>query len=245
MRDPKTAIEKPAAARIMGNRRNGSQIIVLDVVYKDRAYEEPGMEPFGVLEAIAIPFDEVNVDTNQLCPTRFNKVPRGQGYERILFHDRRFDAQGGEIADFILNREPYRHAGIVVAERNFGCGSSRESAVYALHAFGIRALIAPSFGDIFASNCQKNGLLPVFLPAEAVADLRRQLHARIGATVKVDLMEQTVTGPDGGTHAFDIHPLQKRCLLEGLDDISLTQRYATEFNAFETRHRAAMPWLFG
>ena len=218
---------------------------MLAVVYKDRVYEEPGMEPFGVCEAIAIPIDEVNVDTNQLCPTRFNKVPRGPGYERILFHDRRFDAQGGEIADFILNREPYRRAGIVVAERNFGCGSSRESAVYALHAFGIRALIAPSFGDIFASNCQKNGLLPVRLPAEAVADLRRQLHARIGASVKIDLMQQTVTGPDGAAHAFDIQPLQKRCLLEGLDDISLTQRYAGEFNAFEARHRAAMPWLFG
>jgi len=202
------------------------------------------MEPFGVLDVIAVPIDEVNVDTNQLCPTRFNKVPRGPGYERILFHDRRFDAQGKEIAEFVLNREPYRKACIIVAERNFGCGSSRESAVYALHAFGFRSVIAPSFGDIFASNCLKNGLLPVRLPAEAVAAMRRQLHAQVGAHVRVDLVQQTVTGPDGAAHSFEIDPLQKRCLLEGLDDIALTQRYGTERAAFEARHRAAMPWLF-
>lgn len=202
------------------------------------------MEPFGVLEAVAVPIDEVNVDTNQLCPTRFNKVPRGSGYERILFHDRRFDAQGNEYSDFILNREPYHHARIIVAERNFGCGSSRESAVYALHAFGFRSIIAPSFGDIFTSNCLKNGLLPVRVPAAVAGEMRRQLHAQIGATVKVDLPRQTVTGPDGQSHAFEIHPLQKHCLLEGLDDISLTQRYGAEFAAFETRHHGAMPWLF-
>jgi 3-isopropylmalate/(R)-2-methylmalate dehydratase small subunit len=203
------------------------------------------MEPFRMLDAIAVPIDEVNVDTNQLCPTRFNKVPRGPGYERILFHDRRFDAQGHEIGDFVLNHEPYRQARIIVAERNFGCGSSRESAVYALHAFGVRALIAPSFGDIFTSNCLKNGLLPVRLPASVVAEMRRQLHAQVGASVKVDLAQQTVTGPDGRTHSFEIDPLQKRCLLEGLDDIALTQRYGADVAAFEAGHRAAMPWLFG
>jgi len=203
------------------------------------------MEPFRLLDAIAVPIDEVNVDTNQLCPTRFNKVPRGPGYERILFHDRRFDAQGHEIADFVLNREPYGRARIIVAERNFGCGSSRESAVYALHAFGFRSVIAPSFGDIFVSNCLKNGLLPVRLPAEVVAEMRRQLHAQVGATVKVDLAQQIVSGPDGRAHSFEIDPLQKRCLLEGLDDIALTQRYGAELAAFEAGHRAAMPWLFG
>lgn len=171
-------------------------------------------------------------------------MPRGPAYERVLFHDRRFDADGNENPGFILNREPYRHARIIVAERNFGCGSSRESAVYALQAFGVRSVIAPSFGDIFASNCLKNGLLPVRVPAEDVAGIRRQLHANIGATVKVDLAQQTVTGPDGGEHTFDIHTLQKRCLLEGLDDVALTQRYGTEFETFETSHHAAMPWLF-
>jgi 3-isopropylmalate/(R)-2-methylmalate dehydratase small subunit len=202
------------------------------------------VEPFRIFEAVAVPIDEVNVDTNQLCPTRFNKVPRGPAYERILFHDRRFDAQENENADFILNHEPYRHARIIVAERNFGCGSSRESAVYALHAFGVRSIIAPSFGDIFTSNCLKNGLLPVRVPAEFAADIRRQLHANAGATVKVDLEQQTVTAPDGTSHSFEMHPLRKRCLLEGLDDISLTQRYHADVETFETGHRAAMPWLF-
>jgi 3-isopropylmalate/(R)-2-methylmalate dehydratase small subunit len=202
------------------------------------------MEAFRVLDAVAVPIDEINVDTNQLCPTRFNKVPRSPAYHRILFHDRRFDAHGNEIGDFILNREPYRNARIILAERNFGCGSSRESAVYALHAFGIRSIIAPSFGDIFTSNCLKNGLLPVCLPAEATADMRRQLHAQVGATVKVDLEQQTVIGPDGRSYSFEIHPLRKRCLLEGLDDISLTHRYHGEFETFEAGHRAAMPWLF-
>lgn len=202
------------------------------------------VEPFRVFEAVAVPIDEINVDTNQLCPTRFNKVPRGPAYERILFHDRRFDGQGNENVDFVLNREPYCHARIIVAERNFGCGSSRESAVYALHAFGVRAIIAPSFGDIFTSNCLKNGLLPVRVPAEVASEMRRQLHAQVGATVKVDLEQQTVTGPDGKPHSFEMHPLRKRCLLEGLDDITLTQRYRGEFETFETGHRAAMPWLF-
>jgi 3-isopropylmalate/(R)-2-methylmalate dehydratase small subunit len=202
------------------------------------------VEPFRVFEAIAVPIDEINVDTNQLCPTRFNKVPRGPAYERILFHDRRFDAQGNENADFILNREPYRHARIIVGERNFGCGSSRESAVYALHAFGVRSIIAPSFGDIFTNNCLKNGLLPVRLPADIAAGMRRQLHDDLGATVRVDLERQTVTGPDGEPHSFEMHPLRKRCLLEGLDDIALTQQYRGEFDTFEAGHRAAMPWLF-
>jgi 3-isopropylmalate/(R)-2-methylmalate dehydratase small subunit len=202
------------------------------------------VEPFRLLKAVAVPIDEVNVDTNQLCPTRFNKVPRGPGYERILFHDRRFDAQGNKQPDFILNREPYRRAGIIVAERNFGCGSSRESAVYALHAFGVRAIIAPSFGDIFTSNCLKNGLLPVRVPAEVATAMRRQLHAQVGASVTVDLPQQTVTGPDGVAHGFDIQTLQKRCLLEGLDDISLTQRYRAELDAFEARYRPTMPWLY-
>jgi 3-isopropylmalate/(R)-2-methylmalate dehydratase small subunit len=202
------------------------------------------MEPFRVLTAVAVPIDEVNVDTNQLCPTRFNKVPRGPGYERILFHDRRFDSQGNETPGFILNQAPYRHARIVVGERNFGCGSSRESAVYALHAFGVRSVIAPSFGDIFASNCLKNGLLPVRVPAGVATELRRQLHEKIGATVTVDLPQQTISGPDGRAHAFDIHPLRKRCLIEGLDDISLTQGYRAAFDTFEAAHRQAMPWLF-
>src|SRR5512143_1569666 len=185
------------------------------------------MEPFTKLTAIAAPIDEPNVDTNQLCPTRFNKVPRGPRYAQVLFHDRRFNADGSE-KDFILNREPYRKAQIIVADRNWGCGSSRESAVYALYEFGIRCVIASSFGDIHANNCAKNGLLPVTLPQEDVLELRRQLHDRPGATISVDLAAQTITGPAGREYHFDIHPVRKKCLLEGLDDIARTEQYEAQ-----------------
>ena len=142
------------------------------------------MDVFTKLTAIAAPIDEANVDTNQICPTRFNKVPRGPKHAQILFHDRRFDAEGKE-KDFVLNRDPYRHAQIIVADKNWGCGSSRESAVYALYEFGIRSVIASSFADIHASNCGKNGLLPVVLSQDDVVAIRRQLHAQPGATVTV------------------------------------------------------------
>jgi 3-isopropylmalate dehydratase, small subunit len=201
------------------------------------------MEPFIRLTAIAAPIDEPNVDTNQICPTRFNKVPRGPKYARVLFHDRRFDADGSE-KDYILNREPYRRAQIVVADRNWGCGSSRESAVYALYEFGIRCVIASSFGDIHANNCSKNGLLPVVLSEAEVTAMREQLHARPGATVTVDLAAQTVIDAAGEVHRFDIHPVRKKCLLEGLDDIARTHQYAERFAMFEEAYRSAQPWLY-
>jgi 3-isopropylmalate/(R)-2-methylmalate dehydratase small subunit len=200
------------------------------------------MEPFTRLTAIAAPIDEPNVDTNQLCPTRFNKVPRGPRYAQVLFHDRRFNADGSE-KDFILNREPYRKAQIVVADRNWGCGSSRESAVYALYEFGIRCVIASSFGDIHANNCSKNGLLPVVLADEEVAAMRAQLHACPGATISVDLDAQTVVDAEGKTHRFDIHPVRKKCLLEGLDDVARTRQYAERFAMFEDNYRSEFPWL--
>lgn len=200
------------------------------------------MTPFTTLTAIAAPIDEPNVDTNQICPTRFNKVPRGPRYAQVLFHDRRFNADGSE-KDFVLNREPYRSARIVVADRNWGCGSSRESAVYALYEFGIRCVIASSFGDIHANNCAKNGLLPVVLRDDEVAAIRAQLHARPGATLTVDLEAQTVVDADGATHRFDIHPVRRKCLLEGLDDIARTHQYAERFAMFEDNYRALHPWL--
>lgn len=202
------------------------------------------MTPFTTLTAIAAPIDEPNVDTNQLCPTRFNKVPRGPRYRDILFHDRRFDLQGQE-KDFILNREPYRKAQIIVADRNWGCGSSRESAVYALYEFGIRCVIASSFGDIHANNCMKNGLLPVVLSDAEVAEVRQQLHDKIGATLSVDLPTQTVTDAAGQTHRFEIHPVRKKCLLEGLDDVARTHQYAERLAMFEDGYRAERPWLYG
>lgn len=201
------------------------------------------MQPFTTLTAIAAPIDEPNVDTNQLCPTRFNKVPRGPKHAQILFHDRRFDAQGAE-KDFVLNREPYRNAQIIVADRNWGCGSSRESAVYALYEFGIRCVIAPSFGDIHANNCLKNGLLAVVLPEAEVAEMRRQLHESVGATISVDLAAQTVTDASGGLHRFEIHPVRKKCLLEGLDDVARTHQYHERMAMFEDEYKAERPWLF-
>ena len=201
------------------------------------------MQPFTTLTGIAAPIDEPNVDTNQLCPTRFNKTPRGPAYARVLFHDLRFDADGNE-KDFVLNREPYRRAQIVVADRNWGCGSSRESAVYALYEFGIRCVIASSFGDIHANNCFKNGLLPVVLSDEEVASIRAQIHAEPGAAMTIDLHAQTVTDPAGGVHRFTIDPVRRKCLLEGLDDIARTHQYAERLAMFEDEYREERPWLF-
>jgi 3-isopropylmalate/(R)-2-methylmalate dehydratase small subunit len=201
------------------------------------------MDKFTVVTCLAVPFDESNIDTNQLCPTRFNKLAKGAAYAEVLFHDLRFEAGGQEKPGFILNRDPYRAAGIIVADRNFGCGSSRESAVYALAAFGVRAIVAASFGEIFASNCFKNSLLPVELDEAICARIRRQLHEHVGAALTVDLQRQVVRDVEGVEHGFYVHPLRKRCLLNGLDDISLTRQYAEPMQVFETAYHAAFPWL--
>ena len=200
------------------------------------------MQPFTTLTAIAAPMDEPNVDTNQLCPTRFNKVPRGPRHAQILFHDLRFAADGSE-KDFVLNREPYRKAGIIVGDRNFGCGSAREYAVWALYEFGIRCVIASSFGDIFTNNAYKNGLLPVVLPHDTVVALRRQLQEQVGAQLSVDLRAQTVTDVAGAAHRFEVHPVRRKCLLEGLDDIARTEQYRDRLEAFEAEYRAQRGWL--
>ena len=184
------------------------------------------MDKFVIFKAVAAPFDQANIDTNQLCPTRFNKLEKGPQYTQVLFHDLRFDADGSEKPDFILNTAPYRQAGIIVAERNFGCGSSRESAVYALKTFGIRAIIAPSFGDIF------------FNYPTAVEKL-----AASGAEVTVDLERQLVIDGSGHEHAFRIHPLRRRCLLDGLDDISLTAEFSDVMQPFEAAYRREFSWL--
>ena len=202
------------------------------------------MEAFTTYTAVAIPFDEANVDTNQLCPTRFNKVPvEDDRYWTILMHDRRFNPDGSEKPDFILNKKPYRTAGIIVADRNWGGGSSRESAVYALKAFGIRSVIASSFGDIHYSNCMKNGVLPAKLSQETVQDIRRQLHEEPGAEMSIDLDAQTVTSPDGEPHVFEIPENSKYCLLNGLDDISRTQEFQNSINVFREEHTNDLPFL--
>ena len=201
------------------------------------------MEPVTRLTAVAVPIDLPNIDTDRIIPARFLRKPRGPGYETFLFHDVRFRADGSEDPDFVLNRPPYRPARILVAAENFGCGSSREAAVWTLAANGFRAVIAPSLGDIFHGNCFKNGVLPVILPADVVAGVRRQLHERPGATMTVDLEAQTVTAPDGTPHRFEIDPFRKQGLLTGQDEIALTTTYEGAILAFEERHRADVPWL--
>lgn len=201
------------------------------------------MRPFTRLEAVAAPIDLPNVDTDRIVPARFLRKPRNPEYARFLFHDVRFNADGSEKSDFVLNQPGFRGAGIVVAAENFGCGSSREMAVWALDAYGIRAVIAPSLGDIFHQNCFKNGLLPVILGADAAAELRSQLHARPGAIIVVDLPAQTVVGPDGHAHRFDIDPFRKELLLTGQDEIALTRSYEAAIQEFEAHQRGEMGWL--
>jgi 3-isopropylmalate/(R)-2-methylmalate dehydratase small subunit len=201
------------------------------------------MDKFTIWKAVAVPFEQANIDTNQICPTRFNKVEKGPKYAQVLFHDLRFNPDGSEKPEFILNQPAYRKAGIIVADRNFGCGSSRESAVYAVATFGIRSIIAPSFGDIFFNNCLKNSVVPVMLDADTCAAMRAQLRAQVGAEITVDLERQVATDVQGRAHAFSIHPLRRRCLLQGLDDISLTSEFSDVIAPFETQYRREFSWL--
>jgi 3-isopropylmalate/(R)-2-methylmalate dehydratase small subunit len=201
------------------------------------------MDAFTTLTAVAVPLDLPNIDTDRLIPARFLKKPRESGLGGYFFHDVRFNPDGSENSDFILNQAPYRGAKILVAAENFGCGSSRESAVWALMGAGFRCVIGPSFGDIFLENCFKNGVLAVPLPGDVAAGLRSQLHTRPGATISVDLASQTVTAPDGRPHRFEVDPFRKQALLRGQDEIALTMEYAREIEAFEAKHAAEMPWL--
>ena len=201
------------------------------------------MQPFTRISAVAAPIDLPNIDTDRIIPARFLRKPKGPEHARFLFHDVRFDADGNEREDFVLNQAPFRSAKVLVVADNFGCGSSREAAVWTLDAYGIRVVIAPSLGDIFHENCYKNGLLPVILPREVVASLRSQLHASPGATITVDLESQTLTAPDGTAHRFSIDPFRKQALLTGQDEIALTLSHEREIAAFEARHRRDMPWL--
>jgi 3-isopropylmalate/(R)-2-methylmalate dehydratase small subunit len=187
------------------------------------------MEPFARLDAVALPIARPNVDTDQIVPARYLQKPRSDNFGDYLFRDVREDPA------FPFNRDAYRGARIVVAERNFGCGSSREHAVWALYDHGFRAAIAPSFGDIFASNAQKNGFLPIVLPEAAVARLIGQLESQPGARMAVDLPSQTVSGPDGAQYAFDIDAFAKHCLVEGLDEISYTLTLLPAIEAYEAR----------
>lgn len=201
------------------------------------------MEPFITLTGIAAPYYEANIDTDKLIPHRFLRKPLSAGYRNFLFHDQRFTPEGVPFADFLLNRAVYREAKILVAGANFGCGSTREGAVYALMDFGIRAVIAPGFGDIFEANCLQNGLLPVKLDEAVVEQLAAALEAAPGTTVAIDLAAQRATLPDGSTHAFAIDAERKRRLLKGLDDIGITLEFSSQIDAFETNYKSRMYWL--
>ena len=201
------------------------------------------MEAFTTFRSIGVPIDIANCDTDQIIPARFlRNLPDDGGYDRYLFHDLRFTEDGSET-DFIFNQQPYRGAKVLVADQNWGCGSSRENAVYVLVANGIRCVIAPSFGDIHYNNCMKYGVLPVRLPRDVCDTLRERLHERPGAEITIDLQAQTVTGPGNEVYDFDIDPFDKYRMLNGLDDIGLTQQYDRDFNAYEKKHREEYDWL--
>ena len=202
------------------------------------------MEKFARLTAIAAPYEPENVDTDQILPARFLKMPRGGGkhYGDFLFHDLRRGEDGAARADFVLERPAYRAARILVGNSNFGCGSSREGAVYAFLDAGFRAILAPSFGDIFFNNCLKNGIVPVRLDAEACAGLRARLAALPGTEVTVDLEAQELSAPGLPTRRFEVDGFFREMLLQGVDELGLTLGLAAEIEAFEAQHRDESPW---
>jgi 3-isopropylmalate/(R)-2-methylmalate dehydratase small subunit len=202
------------------------------------------MDKFTKLTGIAAPLPMINVDTDMIIPKQYLKTIKRTGLGKHLFDEMRYEASGNEIPDFVLNRPAYRKASILVAGENFGCGSSREHAPWALLDFGIRCVIAPSFADIFYNNCFKNGILPIALPKEEVAKLLDDAERGANAVITVDLEKQEITGPDGGRLRFEIDPFRKHCLLNGLDDIGLTLEKAAAIDSYEGRQRAAQPWLW-
>jgi len=194
------------------------------------------MDPFTHMDAVAVPMPTPNIDTDQVIPARFLSRPRSEGLAECLFHDLRRRPDGSEHPGYVMNRPEYRDARILVAERNFGCGSSRENAVHALFDAGFRVVIAPSFGDIFRSNCTKNGIVPVILPDAAVTEILDGLASRPGARMAVDLERQLITGPGNASWTFDIDPFVKECLLAGQDDIDLSLRHQDAITAYEAAH---------
>ena len=211
------------------------------------------MNPFTKHTGVAVALDRANVDTDQIIPKQFLKSIRRSGFGPNLFDEWRYldVGQPGQDCstrplnpDFVFNQPRYAGASVLLARANFGCGSSREHAPWALAEYGIRAIIAPSFADIFFNNSFKNGLLPIVLQDEEVDALFAQCDAAEGYALAIDLQAQTVTRPDGTRHHFAVDAFRKHCLLHGLDDIGLTLQHADAIRAFEARHRAAQPWVF-
>ncbi len=201
------------------------------------------MKPFKELTGIAAPMDLINIDTDMIIPKQFLKTIQRSGLGRNLFDEMRYNDDGSEKADFVLNREPYRHASILIAGDNFGCGSSREHAPWALEDFGIRCVIAPSFADIFHNNCFKNGILPIRLPEETVNALMEKADRGQNAMFTVDLERQVVVDPDGMEISFEVDPFRKHCLLNGLDDIGLTLQKGGAIDGYEAARAETAPWV--
>ena len=201
------------------------------------------MEKFSELTGVAAPLPMINVDTDKIIPKQFLKTIKRTGLGQNLFFEMRYEDDGTDKSEFVLNKPAYRQASILIAGENFGCGSSREHAPWALLDFGIRCIIAPSFADIFFNNCFKNGILPIKLPQADVDKLMDDAERGANATVTIDLENQVIKGPDGGTIAFDVDPFRKHCLLNGLDDIGLTMQRGEAIETFEAERKAAEPWL--
>ncbi len=211
------------------------------------------MRAFTLLDGLVVPLDRANVDTDAIIPKQFLKSIKRSGFGPNLFDEWRYLDHGepGQDAskrpknpDFVLNQPRYQGAQVLLARENFGCGSSREHAPWALEDFGLRALIAPSFADIFYNNCFKNGVLPIVLDAAIVDQLFRETEATLGYALHVDLERQTVTTPGGESFGFDVDAHRKYCLLNGLDDIGLTLQQADKIKAYEERRKMEAPWLF-
>ena len=202
------------------------------------------MQKFTTLRGVAAPLPMINVDTDMIIPKQFLKTIKRTGLGKNLFDELRYETDGREKPDFVLNQPAYRKAQILVAGENFGCGSSREHAPWALEDYGFRAIIAPSFADIFYNNCFKNGILPIRLPQSDVDLLMDDAKRGSNAIVTIDLEKQEITGPDGGLVHFDLEPFRKHCLLNGLDDIGLTLEKAGDIDSFEQRDRLTRPWLY-
>ncbi|MEX0970300.1 MAG: 3-isopropylmalate dehydratase small subunit [Paracoccaceae bacterium] len=201
------------------------------------------MEKFTKISGVAAPMPLVNVDTDMIIPKQFLKTIKRSGLGINLFDEMRFNQDGSEIPDFVLNQPAYRNAQILVAGENFGCGSSREHAPWALLDFGIRVVISTSFADIFYNNCFKNGILPIVLPQEDVDKLMDDARRGANAVVSVDLENQVITGPDGGEIGFKVDAFKKHCLINGLDDIGLTLQKVDAIGGFEDRYKTAAPWV--
>ncbi len=203
------------------------------------------MLPFTVLTALAAPLEIAKIDTGMILPGRYMRRHRrpGHDYGEAFLYDLRFDETGRPRGDFILNDPAYRGAKILVTDSDFGCGSSREGAAFAAMDFGLRALVGPSFGEIFQVNCIQNGVLAMTLAEPVIHDLWRQLRERPGAEITVDLPNQTLIAPDRTAHTFDISALRKDRLMRGIDDIDVTLEFRNEIESFEAKWRAAIPWL--